>query len=117
MAPTGEENTAGELVEEIHPHHEITQVPKLKLNWAVQFLGTVEPVHSHSKPERVFNFPRATPASYTSTTPTSAAVFTASTHSIVGYPSESTPAPPYGSGSRTGSSHSITSSQHDRTGL
>ena len=30
MAPNREENTTGELVEEIPPHHGITQVPKLK---------------------------------------------------------------------------------------
>ena len=56
MAPTGEENTMGELVEEIPPHHENNEVPKLKTKLGYQVSGTAEPVHSHSKPDGVFNF-------------------------------------------------------------
>ena len=53
MAPKGEEKAMDELVQESPQEDEITelQVPRL-----VQFPGTAEPAHSHSKPDEVFNF-------------------------------------------------------------
>ena len=56
----------------------------------MQLPGAAEPVHSHSKPDGVFNFPRAISACYTNAISTSAAASQHQLHSTISSLSERT---------------------------
>ena len=80
----------------------LLKYPNRRRNWARQLPGTAEPVHSHSKPEKVFNFwsqqsgnsfqlsgwRHAARACYSNAISTSAVASQHQSHSTVGSPSE-----------------------------